>query len=415
MATAAGHRTLTHAALETLPAWERDLMRPHQEALETVYCMYGDNYFIDPKTIGPFIEMPDGRLPMDPWEIRHFRKEGPGLDFYTCGYYELMRDAFEYFSARCIEQVQQGDYDTFARFLGSIAHVIQDSGTPAHAVGTNLGTDLKLVKLLYPCKDPVKMAAQFHPILECRYESFTLDYRPRLLGVTPAEISFRLLDRFTDMIEHAIGFVLPVLDAYYRDEDAILTQTLTRCGRFSSEVLADFIHTLIAVGSGRIDHEELESIRLVDVGALTPLERTAWAPSPYPYAEIRNAPWNLDRQPAPVPLSLLTDGMERIHEAGFGLGPPFQMTYHLPPGIFARFDSAVGLSSRLSAEAGVTFEVWGDDHLLVRASCATTRDTRTLSCDLAQVKKLTLKITPMGDTVWPSHTHAVWGSPRLLK
>ena len=391
------------------------MLRPVQEALEGDYCMYGDNYFIDPKTIGPFIELPDGRLPMDPWEIRTFRKDGPGADFYTCGYYGLMRDCFDYFAERCITEIRRGDIDTFARFLGSIAHVIEDSGTPAHAVGTNLGTDFKLIKLLHPCGDHEKMAAQFHPILECRYEPFVLDYRPRLLGRTPEEISFRFLERYTDMIEGAIGFVLPVMNAFYAGDDALVARRLTQCGRFCSEVLADFIHSLFAVGAGRITPEELENLRMVSLGGLTPLERSAWMPNPYPYVEIRNAPWSRSQGGKQVPLMLEIDGEETEYADGFGLGPPFEATYQLPEGVFERFESAVGLNSRLPSVAGVVFEVWGDGVLIASRSCQNVHESGLMRCELHGVREIKLRISATGDKPWPGHTHAVWGAARLFR
>ena len=195
MANGEGHKILTHAAIETLPAWERELLSPFREKLENEYSMYGDTYFGDQVGIGPYIRLPDGRLPMDPWEIRHFRKDGPGMDYYICGYYDLMRCSFEYFAGKCIESLQSGKIGDFAKFAGSLAHVIEDCGAPPHAVGTNIGTDMKLIKSLFPSSDAGIMAKQFHTLLEGKYEPFSIDYTPQLLGTSKGEISFLTVER----------------------------------------------------------------------------------------------------------------------------------------------------------------------------------------------------------------------------
>ena len=150
MANGEGHRILTRAAIESLPEWERELLAPVKEALEREYCMYGDDYFGHKAELGPYVELPDGRLPMDPWEIRHFRKDGPGDDYYICGYYDLMRTTFAHFAAKCVECLRKGNFTGFAKFAGTAAHVIEDCGCPPHAVGTTMGTDMKMIKLLSP-------------------------------------------------------------------------------------------------------------------------------------------------------------------------------------------------------------------------------------------------------------------------
>ena len=410
-----GHRILTHAAFEALPEREKQWLSPAAERLEKEYCMFGDDYFKHPARIGPYIVLPDGRLPMDPWEIRHFRKDGPGKDYYTCGYYKPMRDSFEYFAAKCIECAAKENVDDFARFTGSLAHVVEDCGAPPHAVGTEMGTDMKFLKMLYPCADAGKMAGQFHAELESRYAPLTLRYTPVLLGTSPSEISFRMLERFTDMLENSISRILPLLDAYYSNDADRLAELLSECGRVSSEIMADFIYTTLAVGHNSIGGAEREALRTVSLGGLTPYERNAWSPFPYPYAEIRNAPWSLNDRGVPVPLSLLREGREIIFEKGFGLGPPSEMTYFLPGGVYSEFRAAVGIHSRLSSKTGMVFRVIGDRGILASAECGTVNDSREIRCGISGVKELTLKVELPGGSLWLSNSHAVWGDPELRK
>ncbi len=415
MANGAGHKILTHAAVGALPDWEQELLIPVLDDLETDYCMYGDTYFINKKDIGPYIELPDGRLPMDPWEIRDFSKEGPGKDFYTCGYYDLMRCSFEYFAKKCINALKNNNITAFAKFTGSISHVIEDCGTPAHAIGTEIGTDMKMIKMLYPAADRKKMANQFHVILESKLEDFSLEYKPRLLGLSPSEISFNMFERFTDMLENSISFIIPALDAFYSDNDELLAQRLTTCCKFASEVVADFIYSVISVAKGQPDLTERELLNTISLSEFTPVKRTAWAPPPYMYSEIRKSPWNLNKQYEPAQLVLAIDGEEKIFEKGFGIGAPFIMSYFLPIGIYTEFSSTVGINCVLGAGTGVIFKVLGDGIELTSVKCDTVNDTKTINCDVANVHKLTLEIIPLGDVPCPANVHAVWGNPQLHK
>jgi len=415
MANGTGHKILTHAAIGVLPDWEQKLLAPVRAKLETEYSMYGDAYFINPSEIGPYIELPDGRLPMDPWEIRHFRKDGPGDDYYTCGYYDLMRYSFEYFAEECIKCIECNDLTSFAKFTGSIAHIIQDCGTPAHAVGTTMSTDMKMIKLLYPAPDIKKMVCQLHFVLENTFKPFSLKYKPKLLGCTPSEISFNLLERFTDMLEFSISFINPILAAFYKDDHEGVAELLTECGQYPSKVLADFIHSVIAVGMGQLDSNEQDKLKNATLSEYTPSERSAWAPAPYQYAEIRKSPWGLNDQYEPVPLTLLIDGKEKIFKKGFGIGPPYQITYLLPKNVYKQFNSTIGIHSKLGTESGVTFKVLGDGIELTRGQCNTINDTLIINCNIANVHKLTLEITPSGDIPCPSNSHAIWGKPQLLK
>ena len=416
MADGTGHKILTRAAIEVLPQWMQKLLDPERKNLENEYCMYGDSYFIDKERIGPFIELPDGRLPMDPWEIRHFRKDAPGEDYYTCGYYDLMRCSFEYFADKCIETIKNNDIASFAKFTGSIAHIIQDCGTPPHAVGTEMGTDMKMIKLLYPTADNKKMAGQFHCILESKFEPFSMDYTPTLLGLSPAEISFNMLESFTDMLENSISYILPVLDAYYSDNEKMLAQKLSECGKLASEILADFIYSTISVATKKTGNSEKELLNSVILSEYTTLERTAWAPFPYPYCEIRKAPWSLNEKFEPIELSLMVDGKTKTFDKGFGIGPPFEINFIIPQGVYKQFESSVGINNKLGSETGIVFKIIGDGKELALAECRHNNDSKMISADISNIEKITLKIEAANhNNIWPSNSHAIWGNPKLLK
>lgn len=115
------------------------------------------------------------------------------------------------------------------------------------------------------------------------------------------------------------------------------------------------------------------------------------------------------------PNSLLRDGREIIFEKGFGLGPPSEMTYFLPAGVYSEFRAIVGIHSRLGSKTGMVFRVIGDRGTLASAECGTVNDSREIRCGISDVKELTLTVKLLGDSPWLSNSHAVWGTPELRK
>ena len=100
--------------------------------------MYGDSYFGDKKEeAAPYMEMPNGNIPMIPWVFRTFKKTAPGKDFFICGYYKLVRYVFEYYIFRIAESLKRGKVKDSAKFAGVLAHFIEDSGCSPHSIGTD--------------------------------------------------------------------------------------------------------------------------------------------------------------------------------------------------------------------------------------------------------------------------------------
>ena len=139
-------------------------------------------------------------------------------------------------------------------------------------------------------------------------------------------------------------------------------------------------------------------------------------PFPYFYPEIRKAPWCLDKDFNPVPLSLMDNGQELSFQKGFGVGVPFKATYILPPGVYKEFRARVGIHSKLGAKAGIVFTVAGDGLKLASVECPNSSHSKLLTADISKARKLTLSTGVLdGNQVWPDNTHAVWGDPVLQK
>ena len=120
----------------------------------------------------------------------------------------------------------------------------------------------------------------------------------------------------------------------------------------------------------------------------------------------------------PVDLSMIVDEKEKIFKKGFGIGPPFEMTYLLPRTIYKTFHSTIGINNKLGAESDIIFKVLGDGKELASIACSNIDQTQIFRVNISNIKKLTLKTEATSenlDDIWPSNTHAIWGDPTLEK
>ena len=417
MADGIGHGLMTRVAFESLPEWQQKIWEEEKQKLVNIYCMYGDSYFGDKKEEAqPYMKMPDGSIPMIPWQYRFFKKTAPGKDFFTCGYYRLARYVFDYYISQIARNLKDRKIKDSAGFAGVLAHFIEDAGCPSHSIGVDLGIDMEIIKLLLPPSDKKKRLMQFHNILEGEYEEFTLKgYKPKLLGLTSKEASFNLLDRFTDMLENSTRQILAMAEAFYRDDYKTLKKHLTESGIFSSKVLADALYTAFCIAFNRFDKKETKILRKRKISELTPYKWTGWAPYPYFYPVVRNSNMSLDKGFKPVPLKLNIDGKVKEFKYGFGIGAPFEIRYLLPKGVYKKFCCIIGLHSDLGKDGEIIFKVVIDEKIVFNSGIIKDDRARRIEILLGKGEKLSLITQPTKNSFGRFGNQAVWAEPMIVK
>ncbi|MCM8803051.1 MAG: NPCBM/NEW2 domain-containing protein [Candidatus Omnitrophica bacterium] len=417
MADGKGHGLMTRVVFKSLPKWEQKIWKSEKQNLEEIYCMYGDSYFGDKKEeAAPYMEMPNGNTPMVPWQYRFFKKTAPGKDFCICGYYKLARKVFEYYISKIVESLKMSKISDSAKFAGVLAHFIEDSGCPSHSIGVDLGIDMEIIKLLLPTKNKEKQLMQFHNILEGEYEKFSLKrYKPKLLGLNAKESSFNLLERFTDMLENSVKQILPMVEAFYKDDYKTLKKHLTEAGKFSSQVLADAFHTAFCIAYQKFEEKEKKELERVKVNRLTPYRWTGWAPYPYFYPVIRNSNMSLDKGFKPVPLRLNIDGKIKEFKEGFGLGAPFEITYLLPKGVYKKFHSYIALHSDLGKGGEIIFKVKINDRVVFNSGVIRDDKAREIEIKIENGEKFSLITQPTKNSFGKFGNQAIWAEPILIK
>ncbi|MFD9305413.1 NPCBM/NEW2 domain-containing protein [Streptomyces sp. NPDC060048] len=102
------------------------------------------------------------------------------------------------------------------------------------------------------------------------------------------------------------------------------------------------------------------------------------------------------------------------YSKGIGTHANSTITYSLK-GAYTRFQSDLGIDDEVSANATVTYEVWGDGVKLYASPAPLTpaSPTQPVDVDITGVNTLVLKVTDAGDGI--NSDHADWAGARLVR
>ena len=358
---AGGHRIITWAAMQALPDWQREIWQEHQYKLAERYALYGDMYFGCKEEVGPFMEYPDGSLP--PMgelgaELRHHNHVAHAVDYWESLFWDEQVKAFTYFLDRISASLAKGDVLSAAKFGGTIAHHIEDSGVPAHAV-----PDMELIKDLLP-PPPKYVCFALHGYCEASPPLFLInDYRPTLYGRTPQQAGANYLQRYIQLILYARTLMTPMAQCAFADDHEGAAAIRLKAARMCAYAYADYMYTATCIGAKRFDKTQMEALKVVKLTDAWPLRSSAWSPSPYfETGPLKLRGINLDANRAAVPCELLVrqaDGkvVSRKFPEALGAGAYYEYHYRLPAGLYRRFTALVGIHAVLGAMRSINVEV----------------------------------------------------------
>jgi hypothetical protein len=414
-----GHPLITWAAMNGLPAWQRRLWQDRMYELAATHSFNGDAYSTHRKELGPFVELPDGTLP--PWEIGCLRLKKNyafAVDFWESPFYEQLERSLDHLFARIAGSIAAGDMARAARFAGTAAHMIEDSGVPAHAADHG---DLEFVKdyLGFP---PAFVCFPLHGYTEASPGPFRIDgYRPRLFGETAVEAAGRYVDRYVGLTLSARRLLFPLAQCAYRGAHRRAAALRRQAARACAEAYADFMYTATCIGRRRFAAAECRSLRVLRLADRWPYRSTAWAPSPYfETGPLRLRGINLDAQRRPVPCALIVrEGRaarpRRFREA-LGSGAYYEYHYRLPRGVFARFTARVGIHATLGARRTVDVAVKMNRRTAFQATVAPGRPALDVELDARGCRDLQLIASgPWLTDPDGSDNHVVWAEPRMWR
>ncbi|HUR57802.1 MAG TPA: hypothetical protein VM029_08830 [Opitutaceae bacterium] len=260
------HQQITRAAVDSLPVPMQEKLGLEKEMLIWVNCMYPDRYRglaqegpeKDPNP-GPrnradlkrYCEMPDGRAIHN---VTQNRREDLA--------------SFEFLLNSIIASLRADDVAGAARYMGTLAHLVEDSCSPAHAAPLPLAV-VELGKT-QPIPNPppwlgrlnehgtTLTAGNLHAAMELTTLPFNLHGRsPQRVGKTVEVATPKLLDRCYATVEENKRSLLEMVRATYADDVPTMERLRSRAARHAAELLADAYYTawLIAGESTNADQK----------------------------------------------------------------------------------------------------------------------------------------------------------------
>lgn len=402
------HHAITKGALETLPAWQKELLGAEFDALSAQHCMIPDNVFSD-KANAKFAAMES-----NPGEVYLQKLHLPQAE------QTVNVESLRYFMQKAVDAVKAGQIGDAARYMGTICHVIEDFGSPSHTVpGDNQFT---LLQQFMPPTAVMEGKLLHGPIENGDFAVSLGEYQPLLLGTTVEEASWRLLHRVHEVIINARSATVPIMQALYADDAAAVTKHQLRAAMKDAQVVADAMHTILCLGSSEFDTTAALNSERVSIASFWPVDAVHLY---YPQSHFFSSPfWGhafsnvvMEGGAKAVPIKLRVGGEGGVTDKGFaegistGMGKP--LTFHLPKGVYRRFTAIAGLQSGLGDKGRVEFTVLGDGKPLATAIVNGTEAAHAFDCDISGVALLQLNVVSRG--LDPKSHYAVWAEPLLLK
>ncbi len=382
------HDTATRAAVDVLPRWAYEILKPVRERLIREYShnldrLSGNEFLNKHAAVGR-----DG-LPL------HYLPDSDTMD----QNYDRTYTGSVFYFQHLAECFARGRADEGAVFAAMLFHFLQDAGYIQHGLDSPRGFKEpgsctpypKLLQLFPPPagRDHENAAMLYKkvlsrsPVVRTRLEKTNISgYLPRLLGVTPEEASFHLYRRYWDLllgVRRSIpGFCAAVYDRDRREYAGICGDLVAGTAR----ACADVLYTALCLARGKFAAREKKALDHVRLEQLVPLARPSYSCT----AAYCDCPlvrdYSLDTRLHRHRLALL-DGRGRIryfrHGLGTGMGwrepeqqpnhnsCDYDLSYRIPPGVYRWFTVTCGVNAALPHNGRISLHV-----RLNRRDCGST-------------------------------------------
>jgi len=340
-----GHALLGRIAFETLPDWEKKIIKPDMSPEGMAKPFLGDNV----KSVGdktgyycaildlvyydecrPFATLDDGRwIPHSPPDENMQSAVGSGNGHSR----KAATDLTEILLGRMIKAIRADNWEDAIRHGGALGHFLQEPFTPGHAVDNNIFHEL------FPDPDPDRHV-RLHHIFDNASDGFE-PLAPELMGASIPEAAFRLQVETDRAIHDGKKLIVPVIRSFYKGEPGSARQKLLapQC-RGAAFLTASAWHTAICIALNRFDEEEKRKLEHLELTRLTPCFWHAWQ-----YVELLPGCLVADKRKIPIHV-FGKDNTETLVENGFGMGGHMGVKFYVNGDVYRRFRCSVGLPSR---------------------------------------------------------------------
>ena len=343
-----GHTVIGRIAFDTLPEWEREIIRPDmsKSGLDRPYlssdihtvrdkvaylCSIMDLVYYDECRL--YATLPDGRwIPHSPPDEDGYSSAGVGTKYSPLA----SANVIELLMNRTVESIRAANWEEAVRYGGALAHYLQEPFAPGHAVSNDLFHEL------FPDPEPERHIRVHHHL-----DHVGLDFDPlppALMGTTVSEAAFRLQIELDRGIVEGKKLVGPLLQGIYEGKSgAECAPLLNGQGRLAAHVTASAWHTAISIALGRFGEAEVRELETLDVTRMIPYFWHHWH-----YVHL--TPGCLVADSRKIPIHIWVEDSsgrreERVHH-GFGMGGHMGVKFFVNGDAYPRFRCRIGLPSR---------------------------------------------------------------------
>ena len=226
------HELITRAAFQSLPQALRQQWAAEAPQLTARYCLYPDIYA--------------NAEPAEKTRLKLFCEVGGRAIHNVTWKRAEDLQSLEYLLRNVSDAIRSRDSATAAQYAGTLAHFIEDSTCPAHAL-TPPDSPLNLMRDLLP-PPPGKADIRLHTVIERSSPEFDLGSRsPRSAGGTVSEAAASLLDRVYAAIRVNRAGLIELVHATYADDQPAMDGSRVNAARAGAEILADAYYTAFSL------------------------------------------------------------------------------------------------------------------------------------------------------------------------
>ena len=222
------HEQITRRALGSLPAWMQDQWAPFADRLAREYSLYPDRMQraqgAELSRLRLYCIKPDGKpIHNITWEPEDDLK------------------SLAYSLNGIIQGMRTGDMEAATQHAGVLAHFLEDSTCPAHAL---IPADSPLRSLRDRLAPADQMDVQLHPVIERSAPAFELAGRaPQRAGANVPQAAEALLERCYVIVRRHRESLEILVKAVYAGDSATVDGMRLEAARRGAELLADAYYT----------------------------------------------------------------------------------------------------------------------------------------------------------------------------
>lgn len=410
------HQQATRFALESLPEWEKKILKGIKMEMVELHSLYPDIYkwkkakntHDNAVRYGRFALKETGRYSLLP--------NGKDPDFYT---HRGLHDALDYYLRNMIAALKNKHMQEFSKYAGSYSHYLLDAISPAHIPVT----DNDMLRLLPPPQHSNRVYLSFHWIIEMiPFEILAFPkYKPRLKGNNVEASIFFLREAWLACINKTVAQHIPIIQALYRGNVNEVEKRKRRMVAEGIKVLADTLHTAFSLAHERGTEKPVE--QEVSLTKCTPCGNPGFDPFYRGQAVKNRSIYGVDERGwKKGPLKLKVNNgrkvCQRRFEHGLGMGIPTRIIYHTDK-IFKKFRAMIGFHAELGKKGIGRFRILGNGRGIYDSGIMRGGESaRVIDIDVGEIEKLELRAEEVkvryGANGWSTEDHLVLAEPVLV-